>query len=285
MLPRPIYVQFPSPNRWHIASPLPGFSMPRWVEHTRALHKQLYCLLSEVCFSTIFLSYLTDCSGWDGFAPASNAPSDRPAFGGTCFTNIYSVPIQITSYDKSAIKASSIFTATGTSDQAYAYPYEGFALGVAVLASTTRSSQATETSKEAFSPFEESDTGSGGMSHGAVAGLVLGCIIIVLLLVTLVVFALSYRQKRLTERRMPFSLYNSHIRFADSPTPLMYMDINEMRSSDSGLYSGKRRLDDKKSQVELEAPRPSTLYEMEAAPLPVTKTKQLPDLPKDPQSP
>jgi hypothetical protein len=123
------------------------------------------------------------------------------------------------------------------------------------------------------------------MSHGAVAGLVLGCIITVLLLVALVVFALNYRHKRLTDRRMQFSFYNSHIRLADSPTPMMYMDRNERGSPDTGFYLGKGRLDDKKVQVELEAPRPRTVYEMEAAPLPVTRTKQLPDLPKELKSP
>jgi hypothetical protein len=230
------------------------------------------------------MNNLTRFSGWDGFAPASDAPPDRPAFGGTCFTNIYNVPIQITSYDESAIKASSIFTATGTSDQAFAYPYEGFALGVAVLASTTQSSQAAATSTIVSTPFDETDAGSGGMSHGAIAGLVLGCISSVLFLVALVMFALNYRHKRLTDRRMQFSFYDSHIRLADSPTPMMYIDRNDMGSPDNSYY-GKGSIDDKKAKIELEAPRPRTIYEMEAAPLPLTKTKQLPELPRDLKSP
>lgn len=123
------------------------------------------------------------------------------------------------------------------------------------------------------------------MTGGAVAGLVLGCITTVLLLVALVVFALNYRHKRLTDKRMQFSFYNSHIRLADSPTPMMYMDRSERGSPDTGFYSGKGRLDDKKEHVELEAPRPRTVYEMEAAPLPIMKTKQLPELPKDLKSP
>jgi hypothetical protein len=193
------------------------------------------------------------------------------------------VPIQITSYDETAIKASSIFTATGTSDQAFAYPYEGFALGVAVLASTTQSLHAAATSTTVSTLFDETNAGSGGMSHGAVAGLVLGCISSVLFLVALVIFALNYRHKRLTDRRMQFSFYDSHIRLADSPTPMMYMDRNEMRSPDNSYY-GKGSIDDK-AKIELEAPRPRTIYEMEAAPLPLTKTKQLPELPRDVKSP
>ena len=107
----------------------------------------------------------------------------------------------------------------------------------------------------------------------------------VLLLVALVVFALNHRHKRLTDRTIQFSFYNSHIRLAGSPTPMMYMDRNERRSPNTVSHSGKEGLDHKKVQVELEAPRPRTVYEMEAAPLPVTKTKQLPDLPKDLKSP
>jgi hypothetical protein len=192
------------------------------------------------------------------------------------------VPIQITSYDNSAIKASSIFTATGTSDQAYAYPYEGFALGVALLKSTTTSSQAIATSTTVSTPFDETDVGSGDLSHGAVAGLVLGLLSLVLFVVAVVIFALNYRHKRLTDRKMQFSFYDSHIRLTDSPTPMLYMDRNETGSLDAGSYTG--RLEDKKdiiTQVELAAPRPRTVYEMEAVELPVTKTKKLPELPND----
>jgi predicted protein tyrosine phosphatase len=241
-------------------------------------------MLSKVCALTLSVEQSNKYSGWDGFAPASDAPSERPAFGGTCFTNIYNVPIQITSYDQSAIKASSIFTATGTSDQAFAYPYEGYALGVAVLASTTRSSPPAATSTVDSEPFDDIDTGSGGMSHGAVAGLVLGSILAVLFVVAFIVFALNYRHKRLLDRRMQFSFYDSHIRLTDSPTPMMYMDRTGRDSADTGFYSGKGRLDDK-TEVELEAQRPRTIYEMEATELPITKTKQLPDLPKGPKSP
>jgi hypothetical protein len=151
-----------------------------------------------------------------------------------------------------------------------------------VLATTTQSRQAAATSTTVSTPFDETDAGSGGMSHGAVAGLVLGCISLVFFLVALVMFALNYRHKRLTDRKMQFSFYDSHIRLADSPTPMMYMDRSERGSPDAGFYSG--RLEGKKDrviQLELGASRPRTVYEMEAAPLPLTKTKQLPELPKD----
>ncbi len=191
------------------------------------------------------------------------------------------MPIQITSYDNSAIKASSIFIATGTSDQAYAYPYEGFALGVAVLKSTTTLSQATATSTTVSTTFDETDVGSGDMSRGAVAGLVLGLLSLVFFVVAFVIFALNYRHKRLTDRKKQFSFYDSHIRLTDSPTPMFYMDRNERESPDAGSYASRLGDKDIITRVELAAPRPRTVYEMEAMELPVTKTKQLPEPPKD----
>jgi len=245
------------------------------------VHSHLITLLAALglsCLAPSPCGRLTICSGWDGFAAAPDAPSDRPAFGGTCFTNIYNVPIQITSYDNSAVKASSIFTATNTNDQAFAYPYEGFALGVAVLASTTGSSQATATSTSASLPFGETGTGSGEMKSGAVAGLVIGSITAVFLLVAVVVFALNYRHKRLTDRRSHYRFYNSHILLNDSPTQIMYMDrsgkgvdAGAMNKSANGkkIYRGLEGSNSKRKPV----------YEMEAGPLPITRTKQLPDLP------
>ncbi|KAE9378874.1 hypothetical protein N431DRAFT_553216 [Stipitochalara longipes BDJ] len=78
-------------------------------------------------------NYIACCpSGWDGLALDANAPADRPASGATCYTNIYNVPITITSYDATAVQATSIFLPSHVSDQAYAYPYEGFAYQGAV---------------------------------------------------------------------------------------------------------------------------------------------------------
>lgn len=245
------------------------------------VHSHLITLLAALglsCLAPSSCGRLTICSGWDGFAAASDAPPDRPAFGGTCFTNIYNVPVQITSYDDSAIKASSIFTATNTNDQAFAYPYEGFALGVAVLASMTGSSQATATSTPASLPFDDTGAGSGGMKSGAVAGLVIGSITAVFLLVAVVAFSLNYRHKRFTDRRSQYQFYNSHILLSDSTTQMMYTDRNG-KGVDVGAVN--RSADDKKIYQGLEGSnsKRKTVYEMEAGPLPVTRTKQLPDLP------
>jgi hypothetical protein len=126
------------------------------------------------------------------------------------------------------------------------------------------------------------------MGSGAVAALVIGSIAAVISLVALGVFAINYRHKRLTNRKAQFQFYDSHIRLTDSPTQMMNMDQSSTRSSDTGLFSGKDMelgAEDKKYFHELEGSRRKTVYELEATPLPVAMTKQLPELPEHTKSP
>ncbi|EKD16379.1 serine-threonine rich protein [Drepanopeziza brunnea f. sp. 'multigermtubi' MB_m1] len=68
--------------------------------------------------------------------PDATAFSDRPAFGGTCYSPIPSAShVKVTAYDSSSVTATSIWTATATNAQAFAYPIEGYALGVAAVKS------------------------------------------------------------------------------------------------------------------------------------------------------
>lgn len=143
-------------------------------------------------------------SGWDGLALASGAPSDRPAFGGTCYTDIYNVPISVSFYDNSAFKATSIFTATESPAQAFAYPYEGFALGVAVVASTTgtgSSSQATmTTSASTIAVSSATASSSHKLSGGAIAGIVIGVLAGVALTLLAAFLVLRHRRNSLNNR-------------------------------------------------------------------------------------
>lgn len=146
------------------------------------------------------------------------------------------------------------------------------------MASTTASSQSTATQL----PLDDTGTGSGGMKSGAVAGLVIGSITAVFLLVAFVVFALNYRHRRLTDRKSQLQFYNSHILLGESSTQMVYMD-GSGKGVDVGAIT--RRPDDQKVYQELEGSRRKTVYEMEAAPMSVTKPKDLPDLPPPAESP
>jgi hypothetical protein len=162
-------------------------------------------MLSEVSISLFLSEYSVnnDESGWDGLALVSGAPSDRPAFGATCYTNIYNVPISVSFYDNSAFKATSIYTATATNAQAFAYPYEGFALGVAVVQSTTgtrSASQATQTAA-ASTAASSSPTAAASSSHylsgGAIAGIVIGVLAGVALILAAAYLILRHRRNKL----------------------------------------------------------------------------------------
>ncbi|CZR66350.1 uncharacterized protein PAC_16251 [Phialocephala subalpina] len=239
-------------------------------------------------------NYIACCpSGWDGLAVASNAPSDRPAFGGTCFSNIFNVPIRITSYDTESIKASSIFTATNSQAQAFAFPYEGFALGVAVVASTTPTGSSTATGTSTTSSATASsdssnssqiETTSSKSNTGAVAGAIIGSILAALFLTGGVYLMINYRRKRMSGQNQDgqFPDYASHLRLQNaSPTPMVYLSqppqvmTEYYKANDRGQVN---RYDGQKYH-EMHAHKP-VVYEMDGATrLPITKTKQLPDLP------
>jgi hypothetical protein len=80
----------------------------------------------------------------------------------------------------------------GYRSSSIAYPYEGFALGVAVVASTTPAgSQPT-------SLFTASGSMVSPSTAGTIAGIVICVLIVAGLLVAAVFFALRYRRKRMT---------------------------------------------------------------------------------------
>lgn len=144
----------------------------------------------------------------------SNPPSNRPAFGGTCYTNIFNVPIQITSYDSESIQASSLFTATGSLDQAYAFPYEGFALDKATLTGITSTGSQIPISTTTSPPTGSSKAkDSSALSTGALAGIIIGAIFAALLLTGAVVIMLKYRKKRMS---------SSKRRSSPDPSPLVH---------------------------------------------------------------
>lgn len=99
-------------------------------------------------------NYIACCpSGYSFAQPTSTAISSRPAFGGTCYTPIFeATPVLVTQYGSEGVTATSTFSATVTNAQAYAYPFDGFAFGVAEVPSiTSASSSASSTATAASS--------------------------------------------------------------------------------------------------------------------------------------
>lgn len=111
-------------------------------------------MLSKVGITDLFKEWLlTECSGYSFAQPTSTAISSRPAFGGTCYTPIFeATPVLVTQYGSEGVTATSTFSATVTNAQAYAYPFDGFAFGVAEVPSiTSASSSASSTATAASS--------------------------------------------------------------------------------------------------------------------------------------
>ncbi|KAK0101162.1 hypothetical protein ONS95_012858 [Cadophora gregata] len=92
-------------------------------------------------------NYIACCpSAYSLAQPESTVFKDRPAFGGTCYSNIdMATPVLVTAYGSSSVTATSYFTATVTNAQAYAYPIDGYAFGVAEIESKITSGLSTPT--------------------------------------------------------------------------------------------------------------------------------------------
>lgn len=113
-------------------------------------------------------NYIACCpSGYSFAQPTSTIFTDRPAFGGTCYTPILeATPVVVTAYGSSGVTATTTFSATVTNAQAYAYPIDGFAFGVAEVPSITSAASSTTTGSGSAS----STSAAAKSVHSVLAG-------------------------------------------------------------------------------------------------------------------
>ncbi|CAH0056040.1 unnamed protein product [Clonostachys solani] len=153
-------------------------------------------------------AYIVCCaSGYQLAPPSTTVDADRPGYGGTCYSNfLVGQTATVTGYNSSMLTATFPWVASSSADQAYAHPIDGFAMDL--LASLTSSSEsATSTSASASSSStlaiatatndssEDSSTASSSsISGGAIAGIVIGCLA-GLALIILAVFLLIRRRR------------------------------------------------------------------------------------------
>jgi hypothetical protein len=159
-------------------------------------------------------NYIACCpSGYLFASPTISAPSDRPAFGGTCYTPILeATPVMVTAYGSSGVTATTTFSATVTNAQAYAYPIDGFAYGVAEVISldsmvsvttTSASTSSTTAASGTLSSANTSSTSNSSMTYVSAnngnalkIGLGVGLGVFAVLLLSLGIYCL--RRKRRT---------------------------------------------------------------------------------------
>ncbi|KAI8957026.1 hypothetical protein F5Y11DRAFT_364403 [Daldinia sp. FL1419] len=120
--------------------------------------------------------YIACCaSGFQLHLPDQPVDTNRPAYGGTCYSNFrIGQTATVTAYDSGSITATVEWVASATNDQAYAHPIDGFALSAL-----------------------NNDSKSTGLSGGAIAGIVIGVLVgVIALLVGLLFFLRRQRQKK-----------------------------------------------------------------------------------------
>ncbi|KAH8670406.1 hypothetical protein BGZ60DRAFT_430848 [Tricladium varicosporioides] len=140
---------------------------------TQAAFNPLVCPINYSAVGPYTSNYIACCpSGYSFAQPTISPPSDRPAFGGTCYTPIeMATPVTVTQYGSASVTATMIFTATVTNAQAYAYPLEGTAFGVAQLGSiSTSQSAASKTAGSSASTTASAASASGTVTYTVSAG-------------------------------------------------------------------------------------------------------------------
>lgn len=126
------------------------------------------------------------------FSPATvSVQSDRPAFGGTCYSLMTAgSSYLVTAYGSSSVTATSYVSYTVTNAGAYAYPIDGFAYGVAELASlsttvtngvvsstsgsATSGATSSSSTNSTASAASTASTSTSTTSHGVAIGVGVG---------------------------------------------------------------------------------------------------------------
>ncbi|EXF76443.1 hypothetical protein CFIO01_11830 [Colletotrichum fioriniae PJ7] len=121
--------------------------------------------------STWSSGYIACCaSGFTFAAPAKTADADRPAYGGTCYSNFdLSQTATVTVYNPEELSTTIAWVATTTPAQAYAHPIDGIAADYTPGASTSGSSGSTKTNSAgvAVETDENAAPRLGGNSRAA----------------------------------------------------------------------------------------------------------------------
>ncbi|KAK8132301.1 hypothetical protein PG999_000474 [Apiospora kogelbergensis] len=122
--------------------------------------------------------YIACCnSGYNLVLPTTTADPERPAYGGTCYSNfLVGQTVNVTKYGPSSMSGTGLFPATSVADQAYAHLMDGYKM-------------------DANSPSSVRYPHSG-LNGGAIAGIVIG-VVAALIAIALAVFLLFRRRRQL----------------------------------------------------------------------------------------
>ncbi|KAI1098867.1 hypothetical protein F4804DRAFT_323565 [Jackrogersella minutella] len=120
--------------------------------------------------------YIACCaSGFLLHPPDTTVDPNRPAYGGTCYSNFQvGQTAKVTAYNSASVTATVDWVASATNDQAYAHPIDGFQVG------------------------SDDNTPTTGLSGGGIAGVVVGSVAgLIAILLTLLILFRRYRRKKI----------------------------------------------------------------------------------------
>ncbi|KAF7556737.1 hypothetical protein G7Z17_g1250 [Cylindrodendrum hubeiense] len=178
-------------------------------------------------------AYIACCaSGYNLAPPSVTSDSDRPAYGGTCYSNFKSgQTATVTAYDNENVTATVKWIASSSADQAYGHVIDGFALDLLATATSTTTSSETASETASETPSQAASTeDSSSITGGAIAGIVIGC----LLGVGAAAFAAFWFYRR---RRRQQPQQTGHIGELDGDPPIQEFEGSNVTATSSPTAS------------------------------------------------
>ncbi|KAK0663553.1 hypothetical protein DIS24_g890 [Lasiodiplodia hormozganensis] len=158
----------------------------------------LVCPEAWETVNTFSSSYIACCpSGYALHPPATTVDTNRPAYGGTCYSPVVlGSTYTVTAYNASTLTATQAWPATNSGDQFFAHVIEGYALSLSESSSSsTASASASASSSTIPTVTATPSSDSSSISGGAIAGIVIGVCAALALLLAGVFFFLRRRRQ------------------------------------------------------------------------------------------
>lgn len=200
-------------------------------------------------------NYLACCpSGYRFTPPQTTVDPKRPAYGGTCYSQLtISSTHTVVAYDTAGSSRTQPFIASVTGDHAYAHPIDGFAAQpprmecegnsssspVSSYASPTPSPSSTSAAlTPAAPPPIKNNASIVSLSTGSIAGATVGGIVGMIGLIALIILILRSRKSRkesATVNELPDANYSPSRQSGSTSSPIIeksnnqYHEVYEMR--------------------------------------------------------
>lgn len=177
---------------------------------------------------------LTTYSGYQLHAPDAPVDTNRPAYGGTCYSDFaVGTNYPVIAYDAEGDTTSQQFSASTSGAQAYAHPMDGIALTSPTIgcpaylqsSSSSAGADSASASHSSSSPAAASSSAaaaSSSLSPGAIAGISIGGCVGLAFLVGFVWFILAFYRKNRQPPMPPPKVHHMADDFALGKDPNYY---------------------------------------------------------------